>query len=127
MSNINQINFGVNANQFFRQEEKEDLTQGTKKDAESAQGAQKKYESSEILGFMASQNIDIIPVKTQKTLDVSKYVTPEQEARISDFMNNFQADYDYALNETMQEFPDLSEEAAGSIALAFVNSSYDEA
>lgn len=124
MSNINPLKFGVTGNQYFKQESKEDLTKGAAKEQKAAEKAEKKLGSNEVLGFMAAQNTDLIPVKTQKTLDISKYVTPEQEARISEFMKGFQEDYNEAFAIVADEFPEISENAAGEIALAYINASY---
>ena len=73
---------------------------------------------------MAAQNTDIVPAKTTKTVDISKYVNEEQTQRIKDFMAAFEADFNQASEIAMNEFPDLSQEAAGNIALAYLNSSY---
>lgn len=124
MSNINPLKFGVTGNQYFKQESQEDLTRGAAKEQPSTEKTEKKLGSNEVLGFMAAQNADLIPVKAQRTLDVSKYVTPEQEARIAEFMQGFQEDYDEAFAITADEFPEISEKAAGEIALAYINASY---
>lgn len=125
MTNINPIRFGVAGNQYFKNDKKEDLTQGAEKNAKSAEESKKSIESKEVLGFMAAQNADILPTKTAKTVDVSKYVSAEQKQRIESFMNNFEADFNEASAIALNEFPDLSEEAAGSLALAYINSSYE--
>jgi hypothetical protein len=124
MTNINPIKFGIAGNQYYKQEAKEDLTKNTTKEAKTNENQQKQLNSNDVLGFMAAQNADIIPVKTQKTIDVSKYVTPDQEARITAFMQGFEADYDEAFSITADEFPEISEKAAGDIALAYINASY---
>ena len=124
MTNINPIKFGINGNQYFKHEEKEDLTKKSAKEKQASETTHKQYQSEEVLGFMAAQNSDIIPVKAQKTLDVSKYVTKEQEARIASFMQNFEADYEEAFNTTAKEFPEIGSKTAGEIALAYINSKY---
>lgn len=123
MSNINPLKFGVTGNQYFKQETKEDLSKNTEKESQTQQ-SKKQIGSNEVFGFLAAQNADLIPVKTQKTVEVSKYVTPEQEARIADFMKGFEADFDEAFNIATDEFPEISERAAGNIALAYINASY---
>ncbi|MCD7779175.1 MAG: hypothetical protein LUH05_00695 [Candidatus Gastranaerophilales bacterium] len=125
MSNINPIKFGV-AGQYYKNDSKEDLSKSTEKEQQSTAANQKQVNSSEVLGFMAAQNADMVPVKTQKTVDVSKYVSEDQEARIADFMEGFEADFDEAFNIAAEEFPDLSEEAAVSLALSYINASYEE-
>ncbi len=122
-SNINPINLGVNSN-YFKKENNEDLTKGTKNESQSTDANKNQLNSNDVLSFLAAQNADVVPVKAQKTLDVSKYVTSEQEARIADFMKGFEADYDAALNLTKEEFPDLSDGAASSIALNFLDETY---
>lgn len=124
MSNINPLKFGVTGNQYFKQESKEDLTKGAAKEQKAAEKTEKELGSNEVLGFMAAQNTDLIPVKAQRTLDISKYVTPEQEARISEFMKGFQEDYNEAFAIAADEFPEISENAASEIALAYINASY---
>lgn len=125
MSNINPIKFGV-AGQYYKNEAKEDLSTNKEKEQQTAQTQQKQVSSNEVLGYLAAQNTDMIPVKAQKTLDVSKYVSEDDEARIAEFMEGFEADFDEAYNIAAGEFPELSQEAAGSIALAYINASYGE-
>ena len=124
MTNINPIRFGVSSNQYFKNEEKEDLTKNSENAQKTANEGKKSIDSKEVLGFMAAQNTDILPTKTKKTLDVSKYVNEDQTQRIKDFMATFEADYNEASEIAMNEFPDLSQEAAGNIALAYINASY---
>lgn len=124
MTNINPIKFGVSSNQYFKNEEKEDLTKTSENAKKAPAEAKKSIDSKEVLGFMAAQNTDIVPAKTTKTVDVSKYVNEEQTQRIKDFMAAFEADFNQASEIAMNEFPDLSQEAAGNIALAYLNSSY---
>ncbi len=123
MSNINPLKFGVTGNQYFKQETKEDLSKHTEKETKTQQN-NKQVNSNEVFGFLAAQNADLIPVRTQKTVEVSKYVTPEQEARIADFMKGFESDFNEAFNIAAEEFPEISEKAAGDIALAYINASY---
>ena len=124
MSNINPLKFGVTGNQYFKQESKEDLSKGTEKESKAKGNEHKQLASNDVFGFMAAQNADLIPVKTKKTLDVSKYVTPEQEARITEFMKGFEADFDEAFNIAADEFPEISDKAASDLALAYINASY---
>ena len=123
MSNINPLKFGVSGKQYFRQETKEDLSKNTEKEAQTQQ-SKKQIGSNEVFGFLAAQNADLVPVKTQKTVEVSKYVNSEQESRIADFMKGLEADFDEAFNIAIDEFPEISEKTAGDIALAYINASY---
>ena len=124
MSNINPIKFGVTGNQYFKQDAKEDLTKNTAKEQKAEENKQKQLGSNEVFSFLAAQNADLIPVKAHRTVDVSKYVNKEQEARIASFMKGFEADFDDAFNVAINEFPEISEKTAGDIALAYINASY---
>lgn len=124
MTNINPLKFGVTGNQYFKQETKKDLAESAAGDQKATEKQNKQLGSNEVLGFMAAQYSDLVPVKTQKTLDVSKYVTPEQEARIAAFMQGFEADFDEAFEIAANEFPEISQKAAGDLALAYINASY---
>ncbi len=124
MSNINPINFGVSGNKYFKNEEKEDLSNKSEKNVQQKKEPERTIESNEILGFMAAQKADIIPSAARKTVDVAKYVNPEQAARIEEFMSGFETDFNAISQTALEEFPDISEEAANSIALAYINSSY---
>ena len=124
MTNINPLRFGVTGNQYLKQETQDDVNNSAGKENQSAQSSQKQMDSNEVLGYMAAQNADIIPVKTQKTLDVSQYVTSEQEARIEEFIEGFESDYNEAYDIAANEFPEISQQAASDIALAYINASY---
>ncbi len=125
MTNINPIRFGIAGNQYFKQEAKEDLTKGADKEKTNGEKQNKQVDSKEVLGYLAAQNADILPVKAKKTVDVSKYVNAEQSARIEDFMKAFEADYIFASKIAKDEFGDnISDKTAGELALAFINSSY---
>lgn len=123
MTNINPIKFGVTGSYLPKKEEKQDLVKNSEKTNVQPQ-AKKSVDSNEVLGFLAAQNADLVPAKTKKTVDVSKYVTPEQAERISGFIKGFEKDYDEISEAAVKEFPDLTESAAGSIALAYINASY---
>lgn len=123
MSNINPFKFGITGNPYIQKEQKEDLTKQSKNETVAEKQETKQLNSSEVFGFLAAQNADLIPVKPTRTYEVSKYVTPEQQARIESFVKGLEASYDEALAITADEFPEISEKAAGEIALAYVNAS----
>ena len=113
---------------YFKPEYKVSEDKGQEKNAENQEQAkekqQKQVSSNEVLGFMAAQNADLIPLAAPKTVDPSKYVTNEQEARIAEFMKNFEADYDEAFAIAKGEFPEVSDQLAGDLALSYINASY---
>ena len=123
MSNINPLKFGVTGNQYIQKDLKEDLTQQAKQEGLAESTEKKQLGSNEVFGFLAAQNADLIPVKPTRTYEVSKYVTPEQQARIESFVKGLETSYDEALAITADEFPEISSKAAGEIALAYVNAS----
>ena len=125
MTNINPISLGITSNQYFKHESKEDLTRTNDKQAKQVPEGKKELESSTVLGFLAAQNTDLLPSKKTKTVDVAKYVTLEQSSRITDFMDGFESDFNEASNVALKEFPDLSQGAADTLALAFINSRYE--
>ncbi len=124
MANINPIRFGVTGNSYYKQDSEKDLAKTPAKEQKAAEKQHKQLGSNEVLGYLSAQNADLIPVKAQKTLDVSKYVTKEQEARIAAFVKGYEADYAEAFNIAANEFPEISEKAAGDLALAYINASY---
>ena len=71
---------------------------------------------------MAASNADMVPVKQQRTVDVNKYVTPEQADRIAGFMKGFEADFNEAAQIAVNEFG-VNEKTADEIALAYMNAS----
>lgn len=123
MTNINPFKFGVTGNQYIQKESKEDLLKQNANEPVPEKQVQKQIGSNEIMGFLAAQNADLIPVKPTRTYEVSKYVTPEQEARIAGFIQGLEASYNEALAITADEFPEISGKAAEEIALAYVNAS----
>ncbi len=124
MENINPIKFGVTGNQYLKHEQKEDLTKNTAKEQNEGEKKQKQLESKEVLGYMAALNADKIPVKTKRSVDVSKYVNSEQAARIESFMKSFENDYQKAEKIAKDEFAGISDKTAGDLALSFLNSAY---
>lgn len=123
MTNINPIKFGVSGQQFFTKENNEEIAKETAKEAKK-EGEVKELAAKDVLGFLAATNADIMPVHVKKTVDVSKYVNDEQAARIENFMKAFEADFDEATATALEEFPDITQETASNIALAYINQTY---
>jgi hypothetical protein len=124
MSNINPLKFGVTGNQYIQKDTKEDLAKQTTNESVAEKEQKKQLGSNDVFGFLAAQNADLIPVKPTRTYEVSKYVNAEQEARITSFVKGLEADYEDAFATTTNEFPEISQKAAGEIALAYINASY---
>lgn len=122
-NNINPLRFGITENKYVIKEKNDELK---KRSTEGKQGEKqnKEVDSKEVLGYLAAQNLDMVPVRTQKSVDVSKYVSDEQEARIAEFMKGFEADYDEAFSLAKEEFPEISDRLAGDLALSYINASY---
>ncbi|MCD7878501.1 MAG: hypothetical protein LUG16_01050 [Candidatus Gastranaerophilales bacterium] len=120
MSNVNGIQLGVyGSNSYFTQQEKEDLTQTSKKEANTENTPNRQMESSEILGYMAAQSAAFVPV--QKPLDVSQYVSAEEEERIAASMEKFVATEEAVHSSVKNEDLGLSDEAETEISLAYMN------
>ncbi len=88
--------------------------------ANTAQNSTVKPE--DVLTYMANSAVIVNPKATTRTYDVSKYVTPEQAARIAGFVTSFEdqvAQGLIAINE-MEEFDGLSEASKYEIAAAMV-------
>ena len=123
MTNINPINLGVSAQQFFTKENNEEIAKETAKENQKGVNP-KEITAKDVLGFMAAVNSDLIPTNVKKSVEVAKYVNAEQTARIEDFMKAFEADFDALSEAALDEFPDITQEAASSIALAYINQTY---
>jgi hypothetical protein len=123
MTNINRINLGVSAQQLFTKENNEEKAKEAAKENKKGE-APKEIAAKDVLGFMAAVNSDLIPTNVKKSVEVSKYVNAEQTARIEDFMKAFEADFDALSEAALDEFPDITQEAASSIALAYINQTY---
>lgn len=121
-NNINPVQLGITSNQFVVKEKQEEQKKNLNQEKQAED--QKQVDSKEVLGYMAAQGLDMVPVRTQKTLDISKYVNDEQEARIADFMKDFEANYDEAFAIAADEFPGISDDLANDLALSYINASY---
>jgi len=126
MSSINPLRFGVTGNNYYKQEPQEENLQSGVKDEKSSQQKESNVNSSTVLNYMAAQNSDIVPAATKKTIEVSKYVSPEQEARITSFIKGFESDYNDVYEAAGDEFPGISDGAASQLALAYINSAYEK-
>ena len=122
-NNINRLNFNITSYNYTGPDGEAAKSSLEKKSEVEIKSNQSTMGASEILGYLANINTDLVPVKTQKTVDVNKYVTPEQEARIAEFIKGFEADYDEAAQIAVDEFG-ISKKAANDIALAYINASY---
>ena len=120
MTNINPIKFGVTG--YYRPEEKPEIKEKPEQKKEGKK-EQKQLGQEEVLNYLASQNVDVIP-KATRTINVSKYVTAEQEERIAEFMKGFEADFENASAIAKEEFPDIEQRTADNIALAYINAAY---
>lgn len=89
-------------------------------EAPVAAGSEKKpVSANDVLSFMAQSAVSVTPATT-KTIDPSKYVDKESEARIAGFMGQFEDIVAANLSAISAEFPEMSEGAKQSLALAQV-------
>ena len=74
--------------------------------------------ASDVLDFMNNQAVGVRPVETPRVLDISKYVTPEQAARICGFINQFETAVADGLKAIEDELGNaLPEEAKMNLAV----------
>ena len=100
-------------NEDGKQEEK-----NTKQKEKQAEENNKQMAPADVLGLLAAQNVD-------KQLSVEKLADKiELKARIEDYLGNFEEMYGRVLSAILEEFPELTEDAAGKIALAYLNASF---
>ena len=119
-SSINPINVntqGLNAATGFgakQSKAKEELKEPgvSVKSSEQAQ-----VSADDVLNFMAQSAVSVAPAKT---LDPSKYVDKESEARIAGFMADFEDIVATNLAAISEEFPAMSDGAKQTLALAQV-------
>ncbi len=124
-NNVTRIGSSYFKPEYNKIGEEKGQEKNTENQEQAKEKQQKQVSSNEVLGFMAAQNSDLIPVKSPKTLDPAKYVTSEQEARIAEFMKGLEADYDEAFDIAKNEFvPEISDELASDLALSYINASY---
>lgn len=90
------------------------------KEAQVNVGGEKKSVSADsVLSFMAQSAVSVTP-STTKVIDPSKYVDKESEARIAGFMASFEDVVAKNLSAITAEFPEMSDGAKQSLALAQV-------
>ncbi len=124
-NNISRIGNAYFKPEFQVKEDAKRQENNAAKNESKEEKEKKQVDSNEVLGYLAAQNLDIVPTKkAEKTVEVGKYVSSEQEARIEEFMKNFEADFDEAFDIAAEEFPGISDEAAASLALSYINASY---
>ncbi len=123
MANIDPLKFGVTGNQYYRPETNDDADKKLTQENKHGEKQEKQISSKDVLAFLEAKNAAFVPIVAPKVLEPSKYVSKEQEARIEEFMKQFEADYDEAVAIAKDEFG-ISSEAAGEVALAYIDSTY---
>ncbi|MDD3236600.1 MAG: hypothetical protein PHV37_00705 [Candidatus Gastranaerophilales bacterium] len=124
-NNINPININTNAvnySQISQYEKKDGAVKDSEKKAQP-QVDKKDVAASDVLNYMAAQNIDIQPAKVQRTLDVSKYVSKDQADRIAGFVQGFEAEVEKGLLNFNKEFPQagVSDDVKMNLAVEMFN------
>ncbi len=122
--NIRGIGINTGAVNPYGNPAKGSETKPEEKQPEAAQNAPQNptVKPEDVLTYMANSAVVVNPKATTRTYDVSKYVTPEQAARIAGFVTSFEdqvAKGLIAINE-MEEFEGLSEASKYEIAAAMV-------
>ena len=123
-NNINPININAQAIKYAQlnfAEKKEDAVKD-KAHEQQAPVSKKEIPASDVLSYMAAQSVDVQP-QVKKTVDVSKYVTPEQAQRIASFVQGFETEVEKGLLNFDKEFPGngLSEASKMNLAVQMFN------
>ncbi len=122
-NNINPININPQIVGYTLKKEAKDKSAEAETSTKSAVD-KKEVPASDVLSFMAAQSIDVKPA-AKKTIDVSKYVTSEQAARIAGFVQGFEKEVEKGLLQFNKEFPQssLSDSAKLDIVVEMFNNS----
>lgn len=123
-NNINPININSQAikyAQMHQPEKKEDAIKDASKENKPVID-KKEVPAGDVLSYMAAQSVDVQP-KVKKTVDVAKYVTPEQAQRIAGFVQSFESEVEKGLLNFDKEFPgnQVSEDAKLNLAVDLFN------
>ncbi len=124
MSSINPLRFGIPGNNYYKKDNSDNPKHQNAKEEKSSE--KKNINSNFVFDYMSAQNTDIMPASVTKAYSVSKYVSPEQEARIEDFVKSFETNYDDIVKSASNEFVELSEGAVSELALNYINNKYQE-
>lgn len=123
-NNINPININSQAIKYAQLNQPEKKDESIKDAPKGHQPAvdKKDVPAGDVLSYMAAQSVDVQP-KVKKTVDVSKYVTPEQAQRIAGFVQGFEAEVEKGLLNFDKEFPgnQVSEDSKLNLAVELFN------
>lgn len=123
MSSINPINVNTQgiagAYGYMAKSAKEDK-EATENEAAAAGSQKSSVSADEVLSFMAQSAVSVKPATT--SVDPTKYVDSESADRIAGFMAQFEGIVANNLSAISEEFPNMSEGAKQTLALAQVNS-----
>lgn len=121
MTNVNPINVntqGIGGAFGFGSKPKSEAEEQKKEpEVAVASGEKKALSADEILTYMAKSAAVNVP-KATKTIDPSKYVDEASAKRIAGFMAGFEDVVAKNLAAITKEFPEMSEGAKQSLALA---------
>ncbi len=119
MTSINPINVntqGIGGAYGFGSKPKAEENEAKKQEEVQAGAAKTPVAADDVLAFMAQS----AAVAAPKTIDTSKYVDKESEARIAGFMADFENIVAENLAAITAEFPEMSDSAKQALALAQV-------
>lgn len=120
MTSINPINVnaqGINGGYGFGAKPKAEKEETKEAAAAQTPNAQTPVAADDVLSYMAQTAAIAAP----KTIDTTKYVDKESEARIAGFMADFEDIVATNLSAITAEFPEMSDSAKQALALAQVN------
>lgn len=120
-TNVNKISQAYTSYQTNKVGEKPEGKAQQKEDSKP-QIERKEVSANETLNFMTAQNIGLKPVVPPKVLNISKYNTPEQEARIRADAQKYEENFEKTSEKIDNELgKSVSDKAKKELALAVIN------
>lgn len=118
MTSINPINVNTQGiGSSYGNKQSKESEEKTEEKVTPETGSKTPVSPDDVLSYMAQSAVTIAP----KTIDTSKYVDKESEARIAGFMANFEEIVAANLSAIVAEFPEISENSQMALALASVD------
>ena len=116
-NNVNRIQMNTNY-QLGSVGEKPEEKASKKEDNKKAPVENQQVSAGDVLEFMNNQAVGVRPVEKPRVLNISKYVTPEQAARIGGFVNQFEDAVAKGLQEIENELGNaLTDDAKMDLAI----------
>lgn len=120
---INPINVntqGIGSAYNFNGKAKSSETENKEAEAASVNSNEKTLSADDVFSYLAQSAVSVKPASA-KTVDPSKYVDSASASRIEDSMAQFEAAFNANIGTIAGEFPEMSDGAKQTLALAQIN------